>query len=544
MSAAAASDSLSNRSTNGTVAEVSRRLNELRAGELLALLLAPDLEDSLTPGAIAGANNVALFHLLPLVLSAVGRIGEAPTRRDRFVALVSVLRMRIVACRGLKLRFLLLIRNASIRTTWDVKLVHRKDCYNAARHVLDDYSRDMQSQTESDQSFEMARQLSQVDKADSKDVAGWFDNKDMVVAFATRKLLHKEHGIHTRNIKWHMRVVKNAFFGTELVDGIMERANFNTREEAVALAQHMLDISLISRVGAHSHRFADEKRRVYQSHLAMQRDDAVHCRAQTCDGTRLESWDNVKNACYGKITRIEIQIPMDMIDLQSYEFWTNSVYVKGVEKSYRYGYRAITHPLYCRGADLQTAEPQESEAEIDGDLTGSVTTLDEISLSSLGTSLDEINQLQTDSSIVGSVVVRKVFSSIARPMIVELRVPRENADLDLDEHHNVLKPGVLVKEGDNLMQDLGVEIMFQCFNHVWAHSPVFSGRESEIPFSYYYEVFPTSPTQGFMEAVTGLESLKEYNWQTWRDKYGKNRERVNEMLRSAVGAYVGTYICG
>lgn len=39
---------------------------------------------------------------------------------------------------------------------------------------------------------------------------------------------------------------------------------------------------------------------------------------------------------------------MDMIDLQSYAFWTAVVYsehIENVEEGYRYGYRPITHTL-------------------------------------------------------------------------------------------------------------------------------------------------------------------------------------------------------
>lgn len=524
---------------------MTRRLSELRSGEVLALLLAPDLDDSLTPGAIVGANNTALFHLLPLILASIHRLGEATTRRDRFVSLISVLRMRIAACRGLKLRFLLLIKNAGFSKHWDVRLVHRKDCYSSARHVLEDLGRDMQSQSESGKSFEMARQLSQVDRADSKNVVGWFDNKEMVIAFATRKLLHHQHGIKTRNLNWHLRTIKNAFFGFELVDGIMERANFNSREEAVALAQRLVDLGIVHKIGSRSQHFADEKKRVYQCRIAMHRDDAGHCRVVTDDGTTIQKWDQVKCEGFKKVSQIEIQIAVDMIDLQSYEFWTHSVYVKGVEKGHHYGYRAITHPLHCLGtnAHAMTYAPKETSDD-PVDLENSMGGAEDFVSTFSGISLDDVNILQQDSAVVGSVVVRKVFSSIARPMIIELRVPMENADLDSDDHHITLPPGLLVKEGDNLMQDLGVEVMFQCFNHVWAHSAVYANKESEVPFSVNYEVFPTSPSQGFMEAVTGLTSLKMFDWRSWRDKYGKNQERVCEMLRSTVGAYVGTYVCG
>lgn len=454
--------------------------------------------------------------------------------------------MRIAACRGLKLRFLLLIKNAGFARHWDVKLVHRKDCYSSAKHVLEDLGRDMKCQNESGKSFEMARQLSQVDRADSKDVVGWFNNTELVIAFATKKLLHNQHGIRTRTLKWHMRTIKSAFHGSELVDGIMERANFNTREEAVALAQRLIDLGIVHKMGSRSQIFHDENKKVYQCRIAMQRDDAGHCRVVTDGGEVIQEWNQVQCTSFKKVSQIEIQIAMDMIDLQSYEFWTNSVYVKGAVKGYHYGYRAITHPLHCLGSKVDDHLDLSKQLSDDPTLSGDseLTSIDDVSMSFTSISLDDVNHLQQDAAVIGSVVVRKVFSSIARPMIVELRVPMENADLDVDDHHMTLSPGLLVKEGDNLMQDLGVEVMFQCFNHVWAHSSVYANKESEVPFSLNYEVFPTSPSQGFMEAVTGLTSLKVYDWHMWRDKYGRNEERVNEMLRSTVGAYVGTYVCG
>lgn len=523
----------------------------LTDNQLLELLLAPDLEDSLTPGAVLGADNVALFHLLPLIIVAITRIGENPTRRQCYIKLISVFRARISACRGLKLRFLLLVTNPALSARWNVRLVHRRDCYTVARHVLDNMIQDLDSKNASSESIRLAQQLREIGTSDSKLVAGWLEDKKTLVSFAARNLLHPLHGIRKRTLKWYMRPVRAAFFGTDLVDGIMERANFNSRLEAVKLAQKLLDYGIITKIGGHHNHFKDDKRKVYQCHFELQRVDANHCRVITVDGVELTSWEIVGGHS-GAIKQIEIQIPMDMIDLQSFEFWTQSVYVRGVEKNYRYGYRAVAHPLYCGGLDPRShldfsAFAQQDEEDRSADSTGELPSLGNGS-SSDGTlrsivSTEEVNSMR-DTSVVGSIVVRKVFSSIARPMIVELRVPLENADLDDDDHHIVLPPGILVKEGDNLAQDLGVEIMFKCFNHIWARDASLKEKYGMVPFSLSYEVFPTSPTQGFMQAVTGLRSLKEYDWMKWKSAYGDIPERVHEMVRSTVGSYIGAYVCG
>lgn len=539
--------SLTSSTTSG-----NQRHKILRSAELLSLLLAPDLDESLTPGALVGADNEAIFRLLPLILAAIHRLGMSATQRDRFVGLISVLRLRIASCRVLKLRFLLLIHNPEFAKHWDVRLVHRRDCYSSARLILEEKARDIRCVNASDESFEMATQLRNSQSVGSKSVEGWAENNQQVVRFAVRRVLHPEQGIKTRNLKWHMKLVKNAFYASELVDGIMERANFANREEAVALGQKMLDMGIIHKVGHRQKTFADERRRVYQCRIATLRDDAGHCKVVTADGNEIGCWEKVKKCDYAKISQIEIQLAMDMIDLQSYGFWTESVYVKGVTKGYRYGFRTITHPLHCSSS---SAKPQLEPpgSSVDTNSTDQISldqeslddsTTEELNLSPAQQSMDDINRIQENAAVVGSVVVKKVFSSIARPMIIDLQIPLENMDLTDDDAYLSQKPGVLVKEGDNLMQDLGVEIMFQCFNHVWAHSSMFAGKESDVPFSYSYEVFPTSPSRGFMQAVTGLTSLKEYNWHDWRERHGSNPARVNDMLRSTVGAYVATYVCG
>ncbi|CAN8065753.1 unnamed protein product [Agarophyton chilense] len=524
---------------------------ELHPSHLLNLLLAPDLEDSLTHEALLAANNVAIFRLLPLILAAIHRIGDTPTHRQNYIKLVSVLRMRVAACRGIKLRFLLLIRNPAFARQWNVKLVHRRDCYQSARHALDDYAREMSATPTSSRLSQSDSTLFRL--ADSKQVEGWLEDKKTLISFAARRLLHPEHGIRIRTINWFMRPIRVAFFGTELVDGIMERANFRSRAQAIELAQRILDLGLINKVGGHSSKFTDSKKRVYQCRLALQREDGRHCCVKTENNKIIRCWDDLGKQPVA-IKQIEVQLPMDMVDLQSFEFWTNTAYVRDVDKGYRYGYRAITHPLYCGGLNPL------ANLDFPKDISEDVSASDNVSTASFGSSsldfasdqlptksaisIAEINDIRQDSSVIGSVVVRKVFSSIARPMIVELRVPMENADLEEDEQHIILPPGILIKEGDNLMQDLGVQVMFQVFNHIWQSSPLTKPKYTKPPFSFCYEVFPTNPTQGFMEAMTGLIPLKDFDWANWSNRFGLDPARVDDILRSTVGSYIGAYICG
>lgn len=527
---------------------------DLRDKELLSLLLAPNLEESLTPGTLIGADNVALFRLLPLILAAIHHLGRSSSHRSSFVSLISVLRCRIVACRGLKLRFLLLLKNPAFSQHWHVKMVHRRDCYTSAHHVLQDMAHDMDKQKQSSLSLALALQIPKMKSASSRLIQDWLKDKAMVIAFVARKLLHPHLGIYTRPLMWHMRPVKAGFYATELVDGIMERANFHDRNDAIQLAQRLLDMRIILKMGGKGKKFVDDKRRIYQSCFTLQQKDNGHCRVVMECGKEVCSWDVLGGMDDRVVIKhIEVQMPMDMIDLQSYEFWTNSVYVKNVKSGHRYGYRAITHPMFCGDVKPGCTAPENSKIILENDGSGysdSNASDEGLSFSLLsasqlsGLSLDEVNLIHQDTSVIGSVVVRKVFSSIARPMIIELRLPLENAELEDDDQHVTMRPGLLVKEGDNLMQDLGVEIMFQCFNYVWNQSTSLKDEYGMTPFSISYEVFPTSPTQGFMEGVTGLTSLKEFNWKKWHNEYGKDKNRVNDMLRSAVGSYIGAYVVG
>lgn len=549
------------------------QMSFLKIDGLLTLILDPELEQKLTAASILAADKQALFQLLPLIIAAIKRIGETSSNRNNFVKLVSAVRNRIVACRGLKLRFLLLVQNDAFAAQWDVRMVHRRHCYASARRYLFNLCLDEDARYESNEAVKVASDLQSKEKtsgivdntspttkvtAPSDSFSRLGTNGDVdthsLVSFAARSLLHPEHGIKTSTIVFRLRTVKSGFYGSELVDAIMERSSFRVRDQAVIIAQRLLDLGIVQKAASTSRRFHDDKKSVFQCHFALHRDDEGHCKVITDDGFELTSWDAVKESDSKQIRQIGIQIPMDMIDLQSLEFWTKSIYVRGVEKGYRYGYRAVTHPLYCRGLNPLSNSNSNSDSDsgkdqlkypqqIFEDKSEDSDVVKEL-VDSRSTGSSDINDLHQEDAVVGSVVVTKVFSSIARPMIITLRIPIENADLDDDDHHILLRPGLLVKEGDNLMQDLSVEIMFQCFNHIWSHTPSLMKKYGVIPESISYEVFPTSATQGFMEAVTGLTSLKEFDWNAWRKKYGADKDRVLEMIRTTVGSYIGAYIVG
>jgi len=158
------------------------------------------------------------------------------------------------------------------------------------------------------------------------------------------------------------------------------------------------------------------------------------------------------------------------------------------------------------------------------------------------------------------VYVDKVFSSVAAPGIVSLQVALEESAIELEpevkgsdskhalvnnaDHLKSLDPRILVKSGDDLFQDSGVELIFRVFNYIWRTDEERFPDSDKVPFSYAYDVLPTGKEQGLMEVLTNIEPLNHYSWKDWVRKYGKSKEICDLMLRSAAGSYIAAYVVG
>lgn len=252
-------------------------------------------------------------------------------------------------------------------------------------------------------------------------------------------------------------------------------------------------------------------------------------------------------------------IACDLIDLQGLDFWTNSIFVPNPVKGQTLGYRMVAHPLAYisfsgddkfgpfqnesrNGTGNYSNDSPPSPENSQSNLSGTTSGVSSMSLTDLMEDMASNNV--SSPGIVSSVKIVKVFSSIARPMIIQLRSAVEGAEIGTDVGHEASDDLLLVKEGDNLGQDLCVELMFLGFNSLWANSPDSFPDPEKAPFTYAYEVFPTSAKQGFMQAVPGLTSLKEFDWDNWVETRGKDPVAINQMVRSAAGSYIGAYIVG
>lgn len=521
---------------------------------LSALLTTQGIQFGLTAQHLLNADDDTLFQMLPVLMTFIQR--KAPTSKDsrsRMLRHLRRLRTRVTTCRWLKLRFLLMANHPAFASFWSVKLIHRSNTYSTTSDRLS---------TELDESLYVASPKHKNEATSSlvrRNATGplgqaEFQSKQKLSPldmqkFAASNLFDQDTGMRLKTDTHNSRLFHNAFVASVLVDELQHRINLDKRSDAVAMAQRFLDFGIIQPVNIKSRTFTDSKRAKYHYWNPTAHDDET-CPSELMSSAAINFSSDTNSmplsTPYEAVRRVEIRIPVDTIDLQSFDFWTKGIYLKKPESGFRYHFCSVVHPLSGVGA---------SQPPVFGESTFQNSTAIESTrfhvLENVGETLrqeeEEVgsteNLTETDE-IVQSVVVKKVFSSLAQPMIVELQKPFEDGDVADDNQYMTVQPSVLVKSGDNLMQDLGVQIMFRCFNHLWEYESDIQSKHGVIPVCVGYDVFPTSAANGFMEAVTDLNSLKDFDWKSWQIRHGGCERSRNEMLRSAVGSYIGTYILG
>ncbi|GAB0495829.1 hypothetical protein MMPV_007136 [Pyropia vietnamensis] len=667
LSASNASSAASSVSTRSDLSRDSEREHVLAGmacgGEygFLTSLMSPDLHDSLTEAKLLSVSDRLLFQTLPLVMSVLERIGETSANRTIFVKLVGALRLRASVSRPIKLRLMLLVRTPGYGSRWVVSMVFRHDCYPLARTQLEERLEhiaslptlrpvDVQSSASSVSGVAFQRGSSTASTGTSVNpqssvsslVSELESSRTRLMKFAVEELLHPTKGVKQSVHKRHMLHVHESFRASDVVDWLMERLGFANRSDAVRFGEAFRAQGVLRRVGKNPEKHFKDDSHLYVSQVSVLASDKQYACVVTKAGEKIACWREAPvPASQAPVAVVQMRLPVDMVDLQSVDFWGTDVYRDGVDvKGFSFGYRTVTHPLLCNNSSglhdagghdtgghaasaaaspcraAQAAAMAKAVAAASGNTPGatadpgvpptspggSTVTAKSVSLplphgggavaaavaatsskpppspstGSTGTRVghpisripsmtgsDSVDADEEQSGVlVSHAKVVKVFSSIARPMIVQLSNPHpearvrnmgvpspqqakedqeaENADLP---SHEVCSPDVIVKKGDNLLQDMSMEIMFRCFNSIWQRSERFSNPDT-IPYAYCYEVIPTGPRVGFMEAVTSLESLRDFDWEKWAVRIKAHPGAVENMVRSAAGAYVAAYVLG
>lgn len=649
----------------------------------LTSLMSPDLHDSLTEASLMSVSDRLLFQTLPLVMAVLEKIGETAANRSLFVKLVGTLRLRASVSRPIKLRLMLLVRTTGYGARWVVSMVFRHDCYPLARTQLDERLELLSStptvrpvgalSSASSTVSGVAVRGGSIVSAGSGSAAGSTaagssrrgamvhtksavsslvseleSSRTRLMKFAVEELLHPTKGVRQSVHKRHLLHVHESFRASDVVDWLMERLGFALRSDAVRFGEAFRAQGVLRRVGKNPEKPFKDDSHLYVSQVSLLASDKQYACVVTKAGEKIACWREapVPNS-QAPVSVVQMRLPVDMVDLQSVDFWGTDVYREGVDlKGFSFGYRTVTHPLLCNNASrvgahdagahdsgghaasaaaspcraAQAAAMAKAVASAGGtpadtsagptpppgSPVGSSVTAKSVALPlpqgggavaaavaataskpppspSVGTgvsggsrvghgfvripsTMSGSESVDPDDDMNGVLVshaeVVKVFSSIARPMIVQLSNPHpetrvrnmgvptpqqvsedneaENEDLP---SHEVSSPDVIVKKGDNLLQDMSMEIMFRCFNSIWQRSARFPNADT-TPYAYCYEVIPTGPKVGFMEAVTSLESLRDFNWERWAARIKAHPGAVENMVRSAAGAYVAAYVLG
>lgn len=402
------------------------------SSELLESMTSGDLSATMTPELLLRLPSSALYHQLPLLLSALQAFGElCGEDRESFIDTLAAFRSRLCSSAPLLTRFLTHVAHPSYATYWVVDTIEADDA--------------------------------------GEDGSG----------FPTRDGALSTRGIHIND-------------GGE-----------NQPEEVV---QDDGDDENVAEETGGEQDISDS-----QDEPLVEEDEAFVRTRRAITAARSSR----------AVRQVVLTLPVDNASEYSRTFWTE-----------------IVHGAGSDGAD-EVQEEHQFQVEENGGVYNPF--LAPVVDESKDDEADGDNQVFGDQSPgdnVGNVViVRKVFSSIARPFLVTVHPSSEDAPIG---------PSVLVKAGDDLTQDMAVSLLFQALNCIWASDSELSGAISEDlrPIAGWYDVAPTAVTRGIMRGVAGLKSLSEHDWKEWTERAGDDRETACAMARSAAGGYVATYIVG
>lgn len=120
---------------------------------------------------------------------------------------------------------------------------------------------------------------------------------------------------------------------------------------------------------------------------------------------------------------------------------------------------------------------------------------------------------------IENVIVEKVFSSLSRPCLIQLERMIDGAKLDRLSYDDVTSfdkapLAILIKKGNNLVQDHCAAVMFRVFNFVWRRSNRYAETDI-LPYCFSYKVVSTNVQQRFKECVSNVDSLRDLDWKAW-----------------------------
>eukprot|EP00170_Pyropia_yezoensis_P009367 contig_41254_g9402 len=218
------------------------------------------------------------------------------------------------------------------------------------------------------------------------------------------------------------------------------------------------------------------------------------------DGVPIE----LGEAAEATVASFHLTLGVDDVDLQGLDFWATDVFRSDVVAGHSFGHRQVVHPFPSYRASLV-------DEEIDG--ASSVSSAAAWSLPPSSSVAAAAADTGHDDEVVSQAVVTRVFSTMARPVIVELRRPHAGAVV-----------------GRTLGQS-------PCFTTVAAgDGDCGAGSLPGTP--------PWCLRLRRRQRRRRFTPLGAVDWDGWVARVTADPGLVDTLVRSAAGAYVGTYVLG
>lgn len=460
---------------------------------------------------------------LPMLLAHLDEAAAAEEDPKMIEVACEFVKTCLCRYRPTKLRFIMLCQLGKHRKLWSLKLEKRSDAYSRNERHLSAIDRKLhkvsaESAIKSESRLESATM--------NVTPASLLDSTEALEKWVRDIFLHPEKGIERENHTVGLRKVPESFSEQDAVLFVV-----NTLEASGIMARkictRMVELGLIIKVTFFP--VADEfglGKNYYRSKKELSSDSDTF--SVSCKKNSSRPRDKNFNLADNNIESVQIQttVYVDQMDLISLSFWKSLIWMKPLEQDKDFGMIQVIHPLKA----ITSTHLEDIDA-----VTPLVAVLESVD----------------HAGVAGNrVYVNKVFTSVARPGIVSVEVAPEKSAIEIEEEDffckefKSLDPKLLVKEGDNLMQDMNVEILFRVFNYIWRKDNQTFPDPNNVPFSYVYDVMPTGLVKGVMEVLTKVSPLNHYKWDDWAKEYGQKPEVQDLMLRSAAGSYVAAYVLG
>jgi len=501
---------------DSTIDETSSQIDYGESELLEDMLVGHTTSYSLTAKKIIQMKETYLLRYAALIMADITRRSAHESNSTKFAALLNAYCFRVMTSRPLKLRVALISHVTDMEIIgWKPIGVYDPTCYTAATGDLKEGEPESSSTSLPSINIQTRNQSF---VSPTFNASTLLNDNSVLKEYAASRFFHATNGIQLKTKSRGCGRHKNAFSERVALLFIMQDLNISEKSSASEIGFRMEERNLIQLAGRNKR---PKKVKFGFGPNIYQRGDQQSQRRNHSVTAKVVQKDVLKalNNLAETQTGIHITIGLDIIDMQSINFYRNIMWQKPFEKDTDFGICALVHPI-------PVATLNHSNTKVEPTLTPT----------------------NIDWCVVNNVKVKKVFSSMAKPALLSLSSYGVGSVVHSSEKVEVTetiecKP-LIAKQGDNLINDMSVSLAFSVFNHIWRKDAQRFGGIDKVPFSFAYDVLPTGNKKGIIEAVAGLKSLNDFKWKTWVVDNKHKVDVLNTMMRSAAGCSIAQYVIG